>query len=238
MSRARRNTVKGMYALSAVILGIAVYKFYRKSQTKKRQVIEPPVPLLPPQNGEQVVQEPSRPPPLITAQELVPYITYWEGYRERPYKDSRGIWTVGVGFNLEARGDRLRFAPFKTTAEAVIQGRRQLTRREIELLLQEEITHSLNAAKRLVPNLSVHPRTIQAIVVDMVYNLGERGFRNFVNARAALREKNYQKFADEIEDSRWFSQVGRRSRHHVDTADAVAVAIAQGEPVPPVSVPA
>lgn len=180
-----------------------------------------PVPTSPAQRGTGQV---------IPASSLIEYVTHWEGYREQPYKDSRGIWTVGVGFNLEAHGARLTRPPFNTTAQAVISGQRRLTRPEIELLLREELDSARNAAIRMHSDLGAHPPEIQAIVIDLIYNVGEAGWRGFVNTRAALNRKDYEGFANGLQNSRWYGQVGRRSQAHVNTVRAIA----RGGTLPPV----
>lgn len=167
---------------------------------------------------------------VIPASSLIDYVTHWEGYREQPYRDSRGIWTVGVGFNLEAHGARLTRPPFNTTAQAVISGQRRLTRQEIELLLREELESARNAAIRMHPDLGTHPPEIQAIVIDLIYNVGEAGWRGFRNTRAALDRKDYARFAQGLRNSRWYGQVGRRSKHHVETVEAIVA----GRSVPPI----
>ena len=79
-----------------------------------------------------------------------------------------------------------------------------------------DIQAAIDAAPRLVDGFDNVDPQAQAIVVDMIYNLGERGFRGFSNTRTAFAGRDYNTAADEMMDSRWYNQVGRRSRHHVD----------------------
>ena len=48
-------------------------------------------------------------------------------------------------------------------------------------------------------------------VVDMYYNLGSSRFSKFKNMLDACRKHDWERMAAEMEDSRWFKQVGRRS---------------------------
>lgn len=42
--------------------------------------------------------------PLYSRRRLITHLKKHEGVREKPYKDSEGIWTWGVGHNLQANG--------------------------------------------------------------------------------------------------------------------------------------
>ena len=55
------------------------------------------------------------------------------------------------------------------------------------------------------------PEDIQHVLVNMCFNLGGTRMSNFRNMLSACREHNWEKMAAEMEDSRWFKQVGRRS---------------------------
>jgi len=54
--------------------------------------------------------------------------------------------------------------------------------------------------------------TRQLVVADMVFNLGLPTFKKFVNTNDALRLGQFDRAADEMEDSIWFRQTGRRAK--------------------------
>lgn len=56
------------------------------------------------------------------------------------------------------------------------------------------------------------PENIQHVIVNMCFNLGGTRLSKFRNMLAACREHDWKRMAAEMEDSRWFKQVGRRSR--------------------------
>lgn len=56
------------------------------------------------------------------------------------------------------------------------------------------------------------PENIQHVLVNMCFNLGGTRLSKFRNMLAACREHDWKRMAAEMEDSRWFKQVGRRSR--------------------------
>ena len=51
----------------------------------------------------------------------------------------------------------------------------------------------------------------QAVLIDMCYNLGYSGLMKFKNMIKAFADGNFERAAIEMEDSRWYKQVGDRS---------------------------
>jgi lysozyme len=60
------------------------------------------------------------------------------------------------------------------------------------------------------------PDEMRLILVDMAFQLGETGLSRFVKFRAAVESKDWQRAADELVNSKWYLQSGRRSKHHAD----------------------
>jgi GH24 family phage-related lysozyme (muramidase) len=55
------------------------------------------------------------------------------------------------------------------------------------------------------------PEDIQHVLINMTFNLGGTRFGKFNNMWKGVIENDWEKVAVEMEDSRWFKQVGRRS---------------------------
>lgn len=108
--------------------------------------------------------------------------------RVRSGDDLEGAPTIGVGYNLAVRP--LPDDVINRLANLVIQDAH-------DRLCGEQYFHRLN-----------DPR--QAVLVSMVVNLGWHGFQSFSRMQRALRQEDYESAADEMRDSRWFGQVGRR----------------------------
>ena len=56
------------------------------------------------------------------------------------------------------------------------------------------------------------PEDIQHVLINMTFNLGGTRFAKFNNMWSAVVEGDWKRMAVEMEDSRWFGQVGRRSK--------------------------
>jgi|TARA_S200000501_G_scaffold85582_1_gene78276 GH24 family phage-related lysozyme (muramidase) len=55
------------------------------------------------------------------------------------------------------------------------------------------------------------PENIQHVLVNMTFNLGGTRFGKFNNMWKGVVSSDWEKVAVEMEDSKWFRQVGRRS---------------------------
>lgn len=120
---------------------------------------------------------------------VVELIKDHEGLMLRPYHCSAGKVTIGYGRNIEDRGISLN---------------------EAEYLLANDIRdcrESLTRDYSWFPGLD-HVR--QAALVDLVYNLGSTRLAGFQKFLAAMRRTDYERAAADLEDSKWFGQVGRR----------------------------
>lgn len=121
--------------------------------------------------------------------DLVESTAHHEGFRANAYQDTEGVWTIGYGTNLQ----ELKITP----ALARVWLREKLAEAEQEAKSNGYLD-GLNRARRNV-------------VIEMIYNLGLPRFQTFRKFLAALRARNWNQAADEMLDSKWARQVGRRA---------------------------
>jgi lysozyme len=122
-------------------------------------------------------------------EDFVDHLVWAEGERLDMYKDSVGIWTIGVGHNIEEKG----------VSQAVSR-----------MMLREDISEVLEDVRSLPYYNDLDP-VRQLVVADMVFNLGLSRFLNFKNFNKALAIPDYVLAAHEMQDSKWYVQVGRRA---------------------------
>ena len=113
-----------------------------------------------------------------------------EGLRLVPYRCSAGKLTIGVGRNLDDVG---------------------ITESEAMHLLVNDIMRSKNATLTIIPDLLELSEQRQRVLVNMCFNLGPWGLRNFRKMLAAIAERDFSRAADEMLDSKWARQVGPRA---------------------------
>lgn len=111
-----------------------------------------------------------------------------EGRRRRPYHDSEGILTVGVGHNLEPE----------------ILGR-MYSDSEIDAMLDADIAWAANSARSLVTDaawMRMGP-TRRNVLIEMVFQLGGGGVACFRRFREALECGDYEWAAGEMLWRKW-----------------------------------
>lgn len=121
---------------------------------------------------------------------LIAHVRWAEGEEKFPYLDSVGKITIGVGRNLEDKG---------------------LSNDEIELLLRNDIAEAISEAESFFWFEDLDDNR-KIVVVDMIFNMGKPKFLGFAKTIAALSAGDYATAADEMTDSRWYRQTGRRAR--------------------------
>jgi hypothetical protein len=120
-----------------------------------------------------------------------------EGKRNAPYKDSLGLWTVGYGHLI---GDG-RSLP--------AEWNRTFSDQEIDSLFAQDFAKHKEAAER-IPGYDKANDSGKAAIIDLTFNMGSAWYRRFPNASAALARGDFETFANEMQNSLWFRQVGRR----------------------------
>lgn len=115
-----------------------------------------------------------------------------EGDRLKVYKCPAGKWTIGRGRNLEDKG---------------------ISQPESDLMLANDIEEAHIELKGIefYNDLS---DVRKAVLIDMAHNLGFVGLMKFKNMMEALRTGDYDKAAYEIQDSKYWNQVGIRAKRN------------------------
>lgn len=144
-----------------------------------------PAPIAPP-------AAPSGPP--VDIKSLSESLELGEARRTRPYVDTVGKITIGVGRNLTDKG---------------------LRQTEIDLLLRNDIDEAIYDLDRFLPWWRSLDEPRRRVMVEMCFNMGIgdglKGFLSFRNTLEAIRTGRYGDAADGMRDSKWATQVGDRA---------------------------
>jgi GH24 family phage-related lysozyme (muramidase) len=139
-----------------------------------------------------------------------------EGERSTVYKDSKGISTVGIGFNLEQPGAKEAIEYIGADFDNVRSGQIALTKEQIKILGDISLANAIMQADKLYPNLASLPYQKRAVVVDLAYNIGGEKLDNqFVRFSAALRNGNIEEAAKELTGTKYEKQVGERAKQNI-----------------------
>eukprot|EP01029_Cantina_marsupialis_P026906 TRINITY_DN7377_c0_g1_i1.p1 TRINITY_DN7377_c0_g1~~TRINITY_DN7377_c0_g1_i1.p1 ORF type:complete len:178 (+),score=35.59 TRINITY_DN7377_c0_g1_i1:34-567(+) len=138
-----------------------------------------------------------------------------EGTRKCVYKDSRGIKTIGIGFNLEQGGAKSMVERCGADYSSVLAGRKCLTTTEINCLFDYTYNQHAAGAKKNISSFSSQCCNVQMVLVDLDFNLGTYGLSLFHHFIADINAKSYNAAGNELTSSRWCRQVGNRCRDDV-----------------------
>lgn len=127
----------------------------------------------------------------MNKQELAEQLARHEGVKLKPYKDTVGKLTIGIGRNLDDKGI--------TELEALNMLVNDIAEFAAEVSSNIRFFNALNDAR-------------QNVLVNMAFNMGIGGLLSFSNMLSALSYGHYQQAEREMLDSKWASQVGYRAR--------------------------
>ena len=121
---------------------------------------------------------------------LINQLIRHEGMELKPYKDTVGKWTIGIGRNLSDIG---------------------ISEGEARSLLMNDLANVDLMIERFMPwAKNLDPVRYDALM-NFVFNVGIGTALSFENAMAALKASDFDTAAAELLDSRWSTQVGKRS---------------------------
>lgn len=123
-----------------------------------------------------------------------------EGYKEEIYLCSEGIPTFGIGHAVKETDIEYTW-PVGTPVE----------KERIDAVFILDCEEAVNDIEHLISDVSSHSDQCIRVLVNMAFNLGRTRLSRFKNMLAAVEAKDYEKASEEMKDSRWYGQVGRRS---------------------------
>ena len=123
-----------------------------------------------------------------------------EGCVDHVYLDSLGKATIGIGHLIQPH-ERSRFPEGKT-----------ISREEIDELFDIDLNRAAAGADLLIKECVGHdlPQPVGEVIVEMVFQLGIQGVRNFKKMWKNIRIKRWKDAANEMKDSRWYKQTPKR----------------------------
>lgn len=137
------------------------------------------------------------------------------GFRATVYLDTKGNPTIATGFNLAAPAAAAICRSHGLDLQALLQGR-PIPRNIGDLILHDQIQGAAFGVRCHVPNLDELPDPVQAVLVDMDFNMGTEKFAEFRRMIAAVNERNYAEAAKEMYSSAWYGEVKTRATHDVE----------------------
>jgi len=124
------------------------------------------------------------------------------------YEDSLGYKTLGVGHLCKPQDPEYDWAVGTSVSQEVV-----------DMYYKDDfVTHLAEAIHIFGSEEGFYnlPEDIQHVLVNMCFNLGGTRLSKFKNMIKACREHDWKEMAIQMEDSKWYGQVGRRSKELQD----------------------
>ena len=128
-----------------------------------------------------------------------------EGCVYEIYNDHLGYPTFGFG-HLVRESDPENGSPIGT----------KVSEDKVANAFDDDIGIVLSDCNKLYPDFEDLPEEAQQIIANMMFNLGRARLSKFVGMKRGGDAKAWNRAADEMVDSRWYAQVGRRAERLVN----------------------
>jgi len=132
---------------------------------------------------------------------LIEAVKLSEGFRDRVYKDTLGIDTIGYGFAIKD------LVIDEDIAEMIL-------RRKLEKLVED--------TNRRFSFLKDLPEQAQDVIYEMCYQLGITGVSKFKKTLAYLENFEYKMASKEMLDSKWARQTPNRAKKLSDVIKSLS----------------
>src|SRR4030042_478069 len=127
----------------------------------------------------------------MNKEKLINLLKKHEGIRLKPYLDTVGKLTIGVGRNLDDVG---------------------ISKDEAEMMLSNDIDRSIYDLNRHLPWWINLDETRQMVLIDMCFNLGISRLLGFENTLKSIASGEYEIASQQMLQSKWAGQVGNRAK--------------------------
>lgn len=134
-----------------------------------------------------------------------------EGVKHEIYLDHLGYPTFGIG-HLIKKDDPEYGSPVKTP----------VSEERVDECFKEDIKITLGDCLTLYDDFYELPEEVQLIIANMMFNMGLPRLSKFRGMKRGVDARDWNKAADEMVDSRWYSQVSNRARRLVTRMRALA----------------
>lgn len=156
-----------------------------------------------------------------------------EGRKNTIYK-IRGIWHIGIGCNLQREFMPQRLESIGVTMKELMKGKK-LSDWQVNKLFELDLKDAKNDVRKLVPSFDSQPSSVQAILLNMAFNMGAKkisdkqrekgvkpsGLESFSTFLKAIENKNYDVAANSMMNSTWKKQVPNRANELIDLMQKV-----------------
>ena len=137
---------------------------------------------------------------MVDERRLMEELEQDEGRVNEIYLDHLGYATFGIG-HLVREDDPEYGLPVGTP----------VSEERVEQAFMEDLNQTIDEIYKLYDDFDYLPESVQHVLLNMLFNLGLPRLSNFANMKRAIDERDWQRAAIEMMDSRWYNQVPNRA---------------------------
>ena len=146
----------------------------------------------------------------VDVKDLYEEISSDEGKVLHAYLCSELHATIGIGHKILDTDPEKELDIFGINWEEVPDDQ-YITEDRCYILFQEDVQIAISGCMKIYNNWDDLPQEVQHILVNMCFQLGQRGLSNFKQMGKAIEESDWEKASVEMMDSRWAKQTPQRA---------------------------
>ena len=127
-----------------------------------------------------------------------------EGCVYKIYLDHLGYETFGIGHLVKYSDEEYGWSVGTDVDE-----------RRVQEVFEEDVQTVLSDCEKLYDGFYDLPDEVQLIIANMMFNLGYTRLSKFRGMKRGVDSRNWEEAADEMVDSRWYTQVTNRAERLV-----------------------
>ena len=124
-----------------------------------------------------------------------------EGIMYETYHRSLGHLTGGIGHLITEWDEEFYEKPIGT----------KVPNEQVNDWFEKDIKVTINDCKIIFDNFDNLPEEAQLVIANMCFQLGRPRLSKFKNFIAAVKDEDWQRAGDEMQDSRWYKQTTNRA---------------------------
>ena len=124
-----------------------------------------------------------------------------EGVKYETYRCSLGHLTGGIGHLITEWDEEIYAGPIGT----------KIPHQQVDDWFSKDIEVTIKDCKILFNDFNNLPEEAQLVIANMCFQLGRPRLSKFKNFIAAVKDDDWQRAADEMQDSRWYKQTTARA---------------------------
>jgi len=132
-----------------------------------------------------------------------------EGVKYETYRCSLGHLTGGIGHLITEWDEEIYSGPVGTA----------IPTEQVDDWFAKDIETTIKDCNLLFSQFNNLPDDIQHVLANMCFQLGRPRLSKFKNMIAAVDDLDWERMADEMENSRWFKQTPNRAKRLIAIVD-------------------